>query len=320
MTRAIRRIVVAGLLVLPFPSAHAQRLQGLASVDSSRYLVGDWINVRVELRHPKGTTFQPGLEDTIPGFVILRRLPMTPVSDTVTRTGVVIARYDSGSGRIPGFRFLAGVPGDTALHPVSTNPVTVTVQTVEVDTSKDFRDLKPPMSIPYTLAEILGAVAVLLVIGLAGYLLYRWYRRRKQRPARAVTSVPSKPAHVIALEELGRLKERKLWQQGKIKEYYSDLSQILRQYVENRYGLMALEETTDEIIDGLRRMRLLPRLVDQVDGVLRLSDLVKFAKHSPDIRAHDESMKAVYDIVERTKVPTAAASSPEHRKAEHVGS
>lgn len=305
-------LLLAGLAWVPADSglAQAPSIKALASTDSSRYLIGDWIRVTVELRHPRGTTFQPSIPDSLAGFTVLQRLPFAAMSDTVTRTGVVIARYDSASAVLPGLLYLAAAPGDTALQPVSTNSITLTVQRVAVDSAGQARDLKPVMNVPYTLAEILMFAGILVALAAATYFVYRYYRK-KQHTEVVDTRLPVlKAAHVVAYEALGALKEKRLWQQGKVKEYHSELTEILRRYLEDRFGLMALEETTGEIIDGLRRMKLLPRIIGDVEDVLVRADLVKFAKHKPEIGEHDASMKTVYDVVERTKAALSAAAQP----------
>ena len=303
--------------------AQAQPVKALASADSSRYLIGDWIRVTVELRHPRGTTFQPSIPDSLAGFTVLQRLPFVAMSDTVTRTGVIIARYDSASAVIPGLTYLSAVPGDTALHPVSTNAVSLTVQRVPVDSASQARDLKPVMSIPYTLAEILMFVGILLFLAGGSYFVYRYFKKKRQTTVVDSRLPVLKAAHVVAYEQLAMLKEKRLWQQGKVKEYHSELTDILRRYLEDRFSLMALEETTGEIIEGLHRMKLLPRIIGDVSGVLVRADLVKFAKHKPEIGEHDASLKTVYDIVERTKaapsVPGPTAMPAVEKEGAYVG-
>lgn len=307
-----RVLVCAVIIGLGSPwagSGHAQTppFKALASADSSRYLIGDWIRVTVELRHPRGATFQPSIPDSLAGFAVLQRLPFMSMSDTVTRTGIIIARYDSASAVLPGLTYLSSVPGDTALHPVSTNTVSLTVQRVPVDSAGQARDLKPVMSIPYTLAEILLFIGILLLVAGGAYVAYRYFRKKRQMTVIDTRLPVLKAAHVVAYEQLASLKDKRLWQQGKVKEYHSELTEILRRYLEDRFGLMALEETTGEIVEGLRRMKLLPRIINDVSEVLVRADLVKFAKHRPEIGEHDASLKAVYEVVERTK---AAPSAP----------
>jgi hypothetical protein len=214
---------------------------------------------------------------------------------------VVAARYDSGDTQIPPLPFLYSSPNDTAQHVALTNPLMVTVHTVPLDTSGDIRDVKPPFSIPLSLAEVLLYLGIALAVTLAAYYLYRFWLRRKGKAAGGQYAPPPRPAHVIALEELAVLKEKNLWQRGLIKEYYSEVTEILRRYFENRYRRPALEETTDEIIAGLRNTEYPAGLFSLTETVLRRADLVKFAKQRPSIPEHEQMLTAVYDIVDATK-------------------
>lgn len=319
----VRRILIGivWLLQAGFLSARAQQLTAVASVDSTSYLVGDWITVHVDLKHPKGATFQPELPDTLGPFIVVNRLPFTPADEGRTSTGFVVAKYDSGTATLPSVRYLCTIPGDTTIRTVETAPLTLSVHTLAIDTSKGIKDLKPPLTVPYTLEEILTATAVVLAVALLLFFGYRYYRKRMQRSGKHVYVPPPRQAHVIALEELGLLKERKLWQQGKIKEYYSAVTEIVRRYFENRYGIPALEETTDEIIGGLQRVPVRQQVLQEMEKVLRRADLVKFAKHQPALSEHEEMMTVAYAVVEMTKAvqpqPTPAG---ETEGGTHVGS
>jgi len=284
--------------------ARAQRLTAHAHADSATYLVGDYVNIRVDLLHPRGASLRTALGDSAGGFLVLQRKPIVATSDTTSTTGFVIAKYDSGLATFPPVDFLVTTPGDTTVRTVSTNPVVLTVRTVAVDTSRDIRDLKPPLSIPITLAEILTWGGIALGAALLAFLLWRWLKKRKaRRAARDAGYVPpARPAHEIAFEQLALLKEKKLWQQGLIKQYYSEATEIFRRYLENRYALQAMEETTDEILAGLRKLRFPEPMIETADRILRRADLVKFAKHEPGIADHEEMITVIHDFVDRTKI------------------
>ena len=159
------------------------------------------------------------------------------------------------------------------------------------------------MAIPVSLADMLlyGGGGVLLLALL--YAAWRYWKRRKARNDGEPGYVPPpRPAHEIAFEQLAVLKGKKLWQQGLIKQYYSEATEIFRRYLENRYALQAMEETTDEILAGLRKLRFPDPMLGTAERVLRRADLVKFAKFEPGIADHEEMITVIHDFVDRTKI------------------
>jgi len=300
-------------------AASAQGLQASAGVDSTRYLVGDWIGVHVRFVHPAGTGLQPAFGDTLGPFTVVGVGALEHLSPTESRTVVTVARYDAGAAPVPPMVFLARVPGDSTPVPIRTAPVAVEVATVPVDTAAEIRDIKPPMGIPWAAWEIASLAGFLVALALTVWnAVLAWRDRGKQAPAvPAVQPPPGKPAHVIALEQLGQLKERRLWEQGLLKPYYSEVTEIVRQYLENRYGTRALEQTTDEILESLRPFPLPPQAAGALERMLRLADLVKFARHQPAIPDHEETMKSACRFVEDTR-QAAAPPAAGQRTTVHV--
>lgn len=299
------------LLWCSMAAGQPARVSAYAHADSSSYLVGDWITLHVDFLHPKGAVFLPVLGDSAGGFLVLERRPVIHTSDTSSSTAFVVAKYDSGLAKFPSVDFSVTIPGEAAPRTVSTNPVVLTVRTVPVDTSKDFRDLKPPMAIPMSLAEMLSyAGAVIVAAGLL-YAGWRIWKRRKARKSGEPDYVPPpRPAHEIAFEQLALLKEKKLWQQGHIKQYYSEATEIFRRYLENRYSMQAMEETTGEILAGLRKLRFPEEMSGTAERILRRADLVKFAKFEPGIADHEEMITVIHDFVDRTKIVQMTPAAP----------
>ena len=316
----MRRIVrYWGLLFLTAaslgPAARSQEVAARAWVDSSRYLVGDWITVHIDLQHPAGMQFRLLLGDTLNGFHVIDRGTIQPAGENASTARVVVARYDSGRVLLPPLPFQYLGRDDTTARTVSTNALLLTIQTVSVDTAQEFRDIKPPIALPFTLAEILIFVGILLALAAAVFFYLRYRRRRPPAPAAPVYVPPPRPAHVIALEELGDLKEKRLWQQALIKPYYSELTEIFRRYFENRFRFMALEETTEEILTSLRLQAGTEAVREETERVLRLADLVKFAKLQPGPSDHDEAMRVVHEVVQKTAsvvAPDAAQEGKTH--------
>jgi hypothetical protein len=282
----------------------SQEVRAEATVDSTTYIVGDPIRVSLQLTHPRGTTLTPLVADTVGSFSVLGWDGLRLHDDSTTTGGLVVARYDSGLVMLPSFRIAYRVPGAVSDDTVATNPLRLRIDLVEVDTTQSIKDLKPPLTIPWTVAEIalIVAIAIAVVGGaiLCGRLLKRW---RKGKPA-PIDVAPARPAHIVAFEELAALREKKLWQQGFIKAYYSELTEILRRYFENRFGITALEQTTDEILRDISR-HIRDPIRGDIEQALRQADLVKFAKLSPPVSYHDTVMSSAYQIVEHTRVGTS---------------
>ncbi len=289
-------------MVLPAGELCAQHASARARIDSTLYLVGDRIHVKIDLRHTPGLTLQPMVGDTLEGFYVLGRSPIEPVTDSTSRMEFILARYDSGDAAIPPLPFLYFIPNDTASHVALTNQLVVTITTVPQDTTSSLRDIKPPKDIPLSWEDIALYAGLVLLAGGLAYFGYRWWKKRRRKSSGEEYVPMAKPAHVIAMEALGDLKAKKLWQQGLLKEYYSELTEIFRRYVEQRYHVPSLEETTDETLDGLRNVKIGDGLLGSAETILRRADLVKFAKHHPTVTEHEDSFRGVIAFVEKTKM------------------
>jgi hypothetical protein len=259
--------------------------------------------------------------DSLDGFSVLDRSQVTPNGETSSTASLSVAKYDSGAAVLPPLELLYSLPGDSAIRRANSNPLILTIHTLAVDTSRAYKDVKPPLSIPLTLAEIALYLGIVVLAGAIAYFGYRYWKKRKQQAKGEVYVLPPRPAHTIALEELAVLKEKRLWQQGLIKQYYSEVSEIVRRYIENRFRLMALEQTTDEIMYGLKRLHLKPMVSSKMETLLQLSDLVKFAKYQPGLSEHEEILTMAFDIVETTKLVEAKPADPVvHKETANVES
>jgi hypothetical protein len=142
---------------------------------------------------------------------------------------------------------------------------------------------------------LLGAIIFLV--------LYSIKRRKKNKPFFALPQKPKEPAHIIALRELDRIKAEKIWQKEKTKQYYSEVTDVLRTYIEDRFEIRAMEQTTDEILDSFRYRKdlLSEKNYQNLSQILSVADLVKFAKYKtlPD----DDNLTLVnsYFFVNETK-------------------
>lgn len=152
----------------------------------------------------------------------------------------------------------------------------------------------------YVIYGLMAAIALALVVWLVVSLVRRYLKQREVR----VKPLPVLPPHVVANKALVELSHRKLWQNGKFKEYYTALATILRAYISARWSVGAMEMTTDEIITALVEVDMPRDSRMELIAVLRTADMVKFAKAQPDAEENEMSYNRAYYFVENTKEVT----------------
>jgi hypothetical protein len=216
-----------------------------------------------------------------------------------------ITSFDSGYWAIPPFRFV--VNGDT----MESNALLLGVETVEVDTTQAIKDIKEIYELPFSLADWLrehwqwfaGGAAILVIL----IALIMYFKRRQRKPV-LVPEAPPKSLQERMLEALAEIDRRKLWQQGQVKQYHSEVTDLLRACVEERYGVPALERTTDELLAELGVSAMGRDARELLGNMLRLADLVKFAKHTALPSENEQLMaSAVRFIHLTTDTPPAHA-------------
>lgn len=194
------------------------------------------------------------------------------------------------------------------------------VAMIPVDTAqKTIYDIKQPLPMPVTAAEVVEiagySFAVLaVVVALVALVIYLVRRSRKEEVARRKIE----PAHVVAIRSLEALANQKLWQNGRVKEYYSRLTEIFRTYLAGRFGVGALEMTTEEIVAAMKSLTLTPKQMADLVALLTESDLVKFAKFIPEAESNEAAYYTIYYFVEESKEVAEEVVSPEEQEIEVV--
>ena len=301
----MRALASIALLIATLAAA-----QPVATLDTTTLRIGEQIHLQLDVPYRVdggAVNIQwPVITDTLTGKVSVVKDSgvdtILPYKDQdpyafVQRRILTITSFDSGYWAVPPFRFV--INGDT----LNTDPFLLTVHTVEVDTAAAPRDIKEIYEVPFSLTYwlkqnwpwIAGGVAVLAGI----FLLVRWLKRRsKKEPELPVE--PEKPLHLRTLLALEAIAAKRLWQQGHVKQYHSEVTDLLREYVEERYGVPALESTTDELLAALRTSAMPPAAQQQLGNLLRLADLVKFAKYSALPTENEQLMSAAERFIQET--------------------
>ncbi len=308
MKKIINYCIISILLGVFSATLHAQTHSSYAKVDTTHILIGDHLKLQLSLT----TDFQtkalfPLLTDTcIQGFEIIKQNSIQ--SDTHENKinfhqDIILTSFDSGVYTIPSFQFYNN---DSVLLS-QTSPIQITVHTLAVDTASSLiKGIKPPLKAPITLKEILYYLSIsLLVIASVALIVFLFLRIHKKKPILPkAKEKPALPAHVIALQALEELRLKRLWQQGEIKAYYSELTDILRMYLENRWNIKAMEMVSFEIINALKQINTEESLINKIQYTLSHADMVKFAKGQPISDENQLSFDYVVLFVNETKLLT----------------
>ncbi len=286
------------------------------TLDSTRVTLGDWVHVTWQIKHsPEDTLLTPEIPQRWGAFEILSHDFETEANQAQLR--LTVAVYDS-LGELQ----FAPLPmvvkrkgrGDTLRFPGFRLEV-VSVLSAQDTTFRPLKDLHP-VEIPWDWRYWLAALVALAAVGGLGYLLWKKLRNRKQK---APEYVPPEKAHEWALRQLSKLKRSDLLERGKVKAYYSELSAILRGYLEKRYLLPALEMTTTEILDNLARVEPQALHQGQLVELLRRADLVKFARYIPPQEQLLQDHTAAVSFVKATKLELVLDdTSPEKNNSKNV--
>lgn len=263
--------------------------------------VGEQFRVHYTVEHPDSLTFLP-LDVFDAGNCRVASLVWTDTKAAGIRTqaGVLTAMtLDLHEAHVPPARFFFVAAGGDTLVAIS-DEVSVPVRAISSEGSEP-RDLKPQWQAPPSYLWLYWVVGSLLAVTL---VIFLWQRAR--RTVVVAPPAPELPADYVALREFERIETMGLVAERKYKRFYSELIDTVRHYLERRYGIQAMDETSWEIVDNLARMGV------QLDGLETLfqdADVVKFAKSQPDENSCARSLQHARDVVVRAASPVTVAGS-----------
>lgn len=298
------RFVILLLIVCSFnTSVKAQKSEITVALDTNMIIIGDHINLTFRAVVPRDVNVEfPKLKDTIvKGLEILDIGSVeTNKLDNNFKEHILkykLTAFDTGVYKIPTYPVKIKHKGHDNV--MRSDVLYLGVNSFKVDTQKGYADIVPPKKTPVNIAEVIpyfiwlivAAAVILLVI----FLIRKW--KRKESVFKVIEK-PKEPAHIIAFRDLDKMKRDKLWERGNVKEFYTQLTEILRVYIENQFGILAMEQTSIEIIEDLREEVLFDKhLVDIIQDILANADFVKFAKANPLGDENQMALTHAYEIV-----------------------
>ena len=280
-----------------------------ADIDSVQIFIGQQAKLSIQAIQPQDYTLQfPIFSDTI---VSNLELVSTLKPDTVlldneqlqVTNSYIVTSFDSALVYMPGFNVIAGEDIYT------TNPLSIKIVDMPVDTTQqaitDIKDVyNPPIDWMFYLTIAGSLLLAILLIALILYLVNKYLKSRENKEEEIIEPIDPRKAHEIAYEELELLRQKQLWQSQQFKLYYTELTEILRRYISNRYDIDAMEQTSDDIVTEFRRNKELKEKKEEIKllfDVLQVADLVKFAKWQPLPDECEHSFHQVTQFIDKTK-------------------
>lgn len=316
----LKRISVLSIIAFLNWGIFAQDVTVKSVFDTSSIYIGDQINYKIIINQPSDIRLDlPFFRDTLCRNI---EILSGPQSDTNIVEGgriqiiekYLVTSFDSGHYIInPVF---AEKKDESGLKRFYSDYAFLEVKRVEItppDTVTNIFDIIGPYKAPVTLDELLPWILAGIVLAGIIWFIIRIVRRLRGKKHEVLLPVIKDPPHVIAFRELEKLKEEKLWQKGEIKKYYTRLTEILRKYIEDRFGVDSLEMTTSETLEALVKSGFKKdESYNKLKSVLNGADLVKFAKYRPEPSENESSFELSWDFVASTKqeiIPEGEAGS-----------
>lgn len=309
-----RNTVLLLLLIFSIPVA-AQNVSVSARIDSLQILIGEQTKLKLEvIMGDKQHAILPQPGDTlVKGVEVLEvSKPDTQFVEDKQRLVIkqeyTITSFDSALYYLPPLL----VKVDDKEYETESLALKVYSVPVDMEHPDQFFGPKNVMKPPFMWEDWrLLIILSCLLCPLAVLLVYFIIRLCDNKPIiRRVKVEPKIPPHILAMQEIERVKSEKTWQSGEAKAYYTELTDIIRTYISDRFGFQALEMTSAEIIDKLLELNQTEDIKD-LKALFNTADLVKFAKHNPLMNENDMNLINAIDFINETREQLPEGQKPQ---------
>ena len=282
----------------------AQSVTVDATIDSLQIMIGEQatIQLQVSLDAKQKAVFPHFTDSLIKGIEVIEvAKPDTQYLNNNQRLLItqkyIITSFDSALYYIPPFSIMVG----KQVYKSKSLALKVYSPKVDLAHPDQFFPQKGVMNPPFMWSDWAGVIFLsILAIPLMFLIIYFIVRYRDNKPIiKHIKIEPKLPPHQLAMKEIERIKTEKVWQKGRSKEYYTELTDTLRTYIQDRFGFNAMEMTSSEIIDKL--MEVEAKDIRDLKELFLTADLVKFAKHDPMMNENDSNLLSAISFINETK-------------------
>ncbi|HTQ63495.1 MAG TPA: BatD family protein [Puia sp.] len=261
-----------------------------ATVDHNQILIGERIQLLLEVNSPPGSSTNWFSLDSIPHFEFIGKNKIDSITTQdgkAYRQTLTITSFDSGTYDIPAL----AVTIDNKKY--FTDSIPVQVDFSKFDPKQDYHDIKDILDIENPAVKFIIWIVVLITLISAGLFIYLQQKRKAASVPDRQPVFSKKSPYEEAMESLKKLKEQKLPESGHTKLFYTKLNDILRLFVMRQLQIASLEKTNEDLILLLRQLIISGNQFSQLAESLRMSDFVKFAKYTPGKEDNDRNFEVI---------------------------
>ena len=234
-------------------------------------------------------------------------------SNVIVRQQLTLMTFDTGQIQLPSVGLTYAQSFDDPNRLLAyTDPIDLYSTTITVDTTLAYKPIVEPIAAPIRIKEVFPWILAVLLAALLGLGIWFFVKRRKAHVDEDGNIVrgPVIPPYDKAVDDLKRLREEKMWQSGKVKEYFSTLTDIAREYIEGQFGVNAVEMTTDDILEEIKSLHFSKETYNKLKDTMEVADLVKFAKYSASTLESDTALSSMTEFVNESYAHYQKTMSP----------
>ncbi len=287
-----------------------------AQVDTTRFsrlsrdsiLIGDQVELILDLQMNEGEGFLIAAqsEQLVPGVETIKGMTVDTLSVKKGKIDIqahmTITSFDSGSYVLP--PMLALIQNSRGeIDSLLYRGPELYVNTIPIDTATyEIKDIKGQIGYPLTFKEVLPWLLLALLLAALVYLIIRLVKARRNNLTLFGKPVQKDPAHIVALRDLEKIRKQKLWQNNKQKQFYTAVTDTLRYYISERFGIVTMERPSGEMLEDLKKQDIEGSTYDKIEKLFGRADLVKFAKYEATAEENEETIPDAVQFVNSTYV------------------
>ncbi len=296
------------LIFCAITSAFSQDLKVNAFTDRNEIKIGEPIDFTLEITAKKGIEIDfPEFKKVIGKFDVIepaKVLAQENQDEIITTVKYKLTRFELGEEKIPPINVDFKIPSDTTLNSIQSSPITVQVLSVlNSEQDKKIADIESPVEYPFDWVQL--GIWVLIGLALIGIVYWVWkkYFANKPKEEKEFEEIKdTRSPWQKAMESLQKMKREELAQKGDFKIFYTDLTDVFRNYLGGITTVGTLEMTSSELLELTEKLNVQMQLHQKLHQFLSFSDLVKFAKEVPTLtqaETHYEEMTEIINSIEQ---------------------